>query len=73
MATLQQEEILTFTAGSEGVDAIEVSATSNSAEEAAIIANYYAEEYIIETADMSREDLTRQRLFYEKQVADKKN
>lgn len=72
LASLLQEEILTFTAGSEGVDAIEVIATSNSAEEAAIIANYYAEVYIEETANMSREDLTRQRLFYEKQHADKK-
>ncbi len=72
LATLLQEEVLTFTPGSEGVDAIEITATSNSSEEAAIIANYYAEEYIRETADMSREDLTRQRLFYEKQYADKK-
>ncbi|MEM8488544.1 MAG: polysaccharide biosynthesis tyrosine autokinase [Bacteroidota bacterium] len=72
LASLLQEEILSFTAGSEGVDAVEITATSNSAAEAAIIANFYAEEYITETADMSREDLTRQRLFLEKQYADKK-
>ena len=73
LAELLQEEVLTISLGDEGVDAIEISAVSNSSDEAALIANLYANEYIRETEELSKERLTAQRIFLEKQYEEKKN
>lgn len=72
LANLLQEEILEISAANESVDAIKIVATSNTAEEAAIIANVYADEYMSETEVMSRERLTKQRIFLEKQYEEQK-
>ena len=72
LSELLQEEVLTFSVANESVDAIEISAASNTAEEAALIANLYAEEYVRETEDMSKERLTAQRIFLEQQYNEKK-
>ena len=72
LANLLQEEILSITPAAESVDAIKITATSNTAAEASIIANSYAEEYVRETEEMSKERLTAQRIFLEKQYDDKK-
>ncbi|MDZ4698625.1 MAG: polysaccharide biosynthesis tyrosine autokinase [Rhodothermales bacterium] len=74
LAQLLQEEYLGIKpADSEGsADALIISASSSSAEEAALIANMYAEEYVHLTEDMSRERLTAQRIFLEQQFAEKK-
>ncbi len=74
LAQLLQEEYLGIKpADSESsADALIISASSNSAEEAALIANMYAEEYVHLTEDMSRERLTAQRIFLEQQFSEKK-
>ena len=74
LAQLLQEDFLSVRpANNDGsADAILITATSNSAEEAAIIAQVYAEEYVNETVDMSKERLTQQRIFLEETFAKKK-
>ena len=72
LANLLQEEILTISASDENTDAIEIVAVSNSAEEAAVIAGIYAAEYIRETENMLRENLTKLRVFYEAEFKEKK-
>ena len=72
LANLLQEEILTISPSDENTDAIEVVSISNSAEEAAVIANIYAAEYIRETENMLRENLTKLRVFYDAKYEEKK-
>ena len=74
LAQLLQEDFLSVRpANNDGsADAILITATSNSAEEAAIIAQVYAEEYVNETVDMSKERLTQQRIFLEETFEKKK-
>ena len=72
LANLLQEEILAIYASDENTDAIEIVAVSNSAEEASVIAGIYAAEYIRETENMLRENLTKLRLFYEAEYKEKK-
>ena len=67
-----QEEILTISASDENTDAIEIVAVSNSAEEAAVIAGIYAAEYIRETENMLKENLTKLRVFYEMEYKENK-
>jgi capsular exopolysaccharide synthesis family protein len=74
LSQLLQDEVLSVKpADSDGsTDALIINASSNSAEEAALIANIYAEEYVHQTEEMSKERLTAQRIFLEQQYADKK-
>ena len=73
LANLLQEEILTISASDENTDAIEIVAVSNSAEEAAVIAGIYAAEYIRETENMLKENLTKLRVFYEMEYKENKD
>jgi len=52
----------------EETDALYISATSNHAYEAGLVANLYAEEYIARTKERSREDLRASRQFLEEQA-----
>ena len=52
----------------EETDALYISATSNHANEAGLVANLYAEEYIARTQERSREDLRASRRFLEEQA-----
>ena len=72
LANLLQEEVLTISASDENTDAIQIVALSNSAEEASVIAGIYAAEYIRETENMLRENLTKLRVFYEDEYKEKK-
>ena len=72
LANLLQEEILTISSSDENTDAIEIVAVSNSAEEAAVVAGIYAAEYIRETENMLRANLTKLRVFYEAKYKEKK-
>ena len=72
LANLLQEEILSIAPSDENTDAIAIKAISNSAEEAAVIASIYASEYIRETENMLRENLTKLRVFYEAKFQEKK-
>ncbi|MEZ4698712.1 MAG: polysaccharide biosynthesis tyrosine autokinase [Rhodothermales bacterium] len=74
LAQLLQDEYLAIKPANSdnSADALVISATSSSAEEAALIANVYAEEYVHQTEDMSKERLTQQRIFLEQQFAEKK-
>ncbi len=65
LANLLHEEILTIRTAEENTDAIEIFAVSNTAEEAALIASIYATEYVRETENMLRANLTQLRIFYE--------
>ena len=72
LANLLQEEILTVSTAEENTDALEVFAVSNSAEEAAVIASIYATEYVRETENILRENLTKLRVFYDAKYKEKK-
>ena len=72
LANLLQEDMLSFSASSENTDAIEIVAVSNSAEEAAVIAGIYAAEYIRETENMLKENLTGLRVLYQEKYDAKK-
>ena len=72
LANVLQEDILTISASDENTDAIEIVAISNSSEEAAVIAGIYAAEYIRETENMLTENLTKLRVFYDKEYNKKK-
>ena len=72
LATLLQEDLLTISPSSENTDALEIVATSNTAEEAALIAGIYAAEYLRETEYMLKNELTQLRVFYEDKYEAKK-
>ena len=72
LANLLQEEILSISASSENTDAIEIVAVSNSAEEASVIAGIFAAEYVRETQNIMKANITKQRLFHEDEYGKKK-
>ena len=72
LSTYLHKEVLEISIAEENTDAIEIVATSNTADEAAVIAGIFASEYIRETENMLRENLTRQRIFYEDEYKKRK-
>lgn len=69
LATYIQEELVAVKPAGDEVDAIRVTATTGGAEEAALLATIYTEEYARLTRETGRERITATREFLEEQVA----
>lgn len=68
LARLLQSDLITVSRADEESDAAWIQATSAHPQEAALLANIYAEEYVARTQEMSRHRISGSRAFLEKQL-----